>query len=152
MVGVMKSPAISASRQSRQLLIFSPYQSVGVGLAQGCFVSAFARANAATLIAAAGALPDTAEIAKMRLRILFASSAPPCCAPLSSRSPMTLAVKNPARLAPPEPTMMIGLGHKLGLPAQSFFCIQRSTARLSWIGDRSSCFLSTASALMRRTE
>src|SRR6185437_13580325 len=130
MVGVRKSPAISASRQSRQLLIVSPYQRPGLRLAQGGFVSGFARASAATLIAAAGALPDTAEIAKMRLRILPASSVPPCCAALSSRSPMTLAVKNPARLAPPAETMMMGLGHAPGLPTQSFFCIQRSTAAL----------------------
>src|SRR4026208_2389703 len=107
MVGVRKSPAISASRQSRQLLILSPYQSVGVRITHGCLVSVPARANAATLIAAAGALPDTAEIAKMRLRILLASSAPPCCAALSSRSPMTLAVKNPARLAPPAGAMLL---------------------------------------------
>src|SRR5262249_34847870 len=147
-----KSPAINASRQSRQLLISLPYQRPGLRLAQGCFVSAFARANAATLIAAAGALPDTAEIAKMRLRILPASSAPRCCAALSSSSPMTLAVQNPARLAPAEATMMIGLGQEFGLPAQSFFSIQRSIARLSRIGGRSACLLSSASALMRRTE
>ncbi len=41
---------------------------------------------------------------------------------------MTLAVKKPARLAPPAAATMIGRGQGALRPAQPFFTIQRSTA------------------------
>ena len=58
-------------------------------------------------------LPDTLEIAKIRLR----TPSGPISSPLgsfalvSSSLPMTLAVKKPARLAPPDAAIRIGRGH-----------------------------------------
>ena len=104
------------------------------GRTGGCFICAPARVNAATVITAPGALPESAEIAKIRLRIFAASRGWPCDewrSGLIEQSPMTLAVKKPARLAPPAPTIITGLGHELGFSAQSFSFIQRSSAWLS---------------------
>src|SRR5262249_26925367 len=63
-----------------------------------------------------------------------------------------LAVKKPARLAPPAAAMMIGLGHLAGSSLQLFTLIHRSTARLSDISALSGCRPRIWAALTRRTE
>src|SRR3954451_12135409 len=82
--------------------------------------------SAARAMTAPVELPDTVEKAKTcRLK----SRSEPCEARvLSTISPNTLTVKNAARLAPPRPATMIGVGEAEGALAQLFASFQRSTA------------------------
>ena len=74
----------------------------------------------------------TPEIAKMRFLTAAASVSGDTFFEASSiKRPMTLAVKKPARLAPPAPATMIGRGHWTGSARQPFSSIQISTALLS---------------------
>src|SRR5439155_10430258 len=97
------SPDIKASRHDLQSWILSPCHNSCVVLRHGCLPASEAD-SAATAITAPTALPDTAEIANSWL-----PTEGDCCR--SSTWPMTLAVKKPARLAPPAAATMMGRGH-----------------------------------------
>src|SRR5580704_1182818 len=107
-VGVRKSPDIRLSRQPRQFSILSPYQSENFCCLQGKCVSGPPAPSAATVMTAPTELPETLEMANSRLRSPVASS--PWAEALSNNSPSMLAVKNPARLAPPDAATMTGRG------------------------------------------
>src|SRR5262249_578088 len=118
-VGVRKSPTIKFSRHPRQFSILSPYQYEKRFLRHGKRVSWPPAARAATVMTAPTELPDTLEMPNRRLRSSVAFS--PCWDDLSSSSPSTLAVKNPARLAPPDAATMTGLGQSTAFSAVQLF-------------------------------
>ena len=107
--GVRNSPAVSASRQSCHTVMARPYHRSGLASAQGCFIEASARAIAATVMTAPTEPPNV-YIAAACCAIAAAS----ICGwpgPFRSRKyPMALAVKKPARLAPPAAATIIGRG------------------------------------------
>ena len=83
-------------------------------------------ASAVVVMTTPRELPDTLEIANRRLRTETASR--PCFSALSNNCPMTLAVKKPARLAPPAAAMMIGRGQLAGVASQPLARIHKCTA------------------------
>ena len=73
-------------------------------------------------------LPDTLEIANSRLRMSPAATP----SPPSISLPMALAVKKPARLAPPDAATMIGRGQAAPSSGHALACFHSRTASCSF--------------------
>ncbi len=106
---------------------------------------------AATVITAPTDPPETPDMANSLLRTASASIRGWPDSVASKKYPMMLAVKKPARLAPPAAATIMGRGQSPGSAVQPLISIHEWTASLS-LSSVLTTFPAVAVASMRRTE